>query len=73
MISPDFQRADRLQQAFFQGPADSHHFPGRFHLGIKTVFGMNEFIKRKPRDFTGDIINGRFKRRRCIGNHDFRQ
>ncbi len=71
MPCSDFQRANGLEQAFFNGSADAHHFSGRHHLGSERVVSIGELVERKPGHLGHYIIQGRLKRGDCIGRLNF--
>ena len=58
-----FQAAQGFLETFLNGAAHRHHFAHRFHLRGQAVVCGGEFFKRKTRDFSYHIVDGRLERR----------
>ena len=53
--------ADCLEEALFQGAADTHDFTGSLHLCGERIVRVRELVKREARHFRDDIIQRRFE------------
>ena len=73
MIQTNFKRANRLKQALFYRPADTHNLAGGFHLRGKRVVRLCKLVKWETRHFAYHIVQGWFKGRRRICNLNFIQ
>src|SRR5208283_4783405 len=58
----DLQGPDALLQGLFEGAADGHHFPHRFHGGGEEVLGPGEFLEGPAGDLDYAIVNGGLER-----------
>ena len=45
------ERADTLEQRFFEGAADGHDFADRFHLRVRAIVGAGKFFELPLAEF----------------------
>ena len=69
-VEPGLQRAQRLLQAFGEGPADRHRLADRLHRRGQDRLGAGEFLEGEAGDLRHDVVDRRLERgrRRAAGD-----